>query len=60
MADLEKRVRRIERNYIRDAHKVATHVARVEIVAHEGAWHDERASILPPGISWQRREAKDA
>lgn len=33
--DLEKRIRRIERNYIRDATEIATHVARVEIERHE-------------------------
>ena len=50
--DLEKRIRRIERNYVRDATKIATHVARVEIAAHEAAnsdymkaWHENRHTL---------------
>ena len=37
--DLEKRVRRIERNYAKDAAKIARAVARVEITEHEKAKH---------------------
>ena len=33
--DLEKRVRRIERNYAKDAAHIARAVARVEIEEHE-------------------------
>ena len=33
--DLEKRVRRIERNYAKDAAHIARSVARVEIAEHE-------------------------
>jgi hypothetical protein len=39
-SDLEKRVRRIERNYVKEATLIATMVARVEIQAHWDKWHD--------------------
>lgn len=43
---LEKRVRRIERNCAKDAAHIATHVARVEIEAHEGACHRSLAPVV--------------
>ena len=43
--DLEKRVRRIERNYMREIVKVATHIARREIKEHLASEHAPRPLV---------------
>ncbi|MFI4978551.1 MAG: hypothetical protein ACHQC8_07760 [Solirubrobacterales bacterium] len=53
--DLEKRIRRIERNYVRDITKIATHVARIEIELHEQAKHGaEYFEIGSDDNGWHR------